>query len=183
MSFLFCLSFLLKSTSSSLKVDVCAAVSGVGIPSSVGKKLCTMCWTEREGGKREEHSAWGSSQSQLFCTLLIRASCGQTTVLPQSGNKYRQKQWRCKVHCFHCLMMLCRVKCLQMAPYCITNKKSHTHMLEHTQLRSVWLTGYNIQYIYSLSLSLLHPSPPVFLLTRPESRAAAGLVKRHQGWH
>lgn len=25
----------------SLKVDVCASVSGVGIPSSVGKNLCT----------------------------------------------------------------------------------------------------------------------------------------------
>lgn len=34
-------------SSSSLKVDVCAAVSGVGIPSSVGKQLCTMWWNER----------------------------------------------------------------------------------------------------------------------------------------
>lgn len=44
--YLFILYYIIFSLSS-LKVDVCAAVSGVGIPRSVGKQLCTMRWNER----------------------------------------------------------------------------------------------------------------------------------------
>lgn len=46
LSFVYLFMFTIFSLSS-LKVDVCAAVSGVGIPRSVGKQLCTMRWNDR----------------------------------------------------------------------------------------------------------------------------------------
>lgn len=63
-------------------------------------------------------------------------------------------------------MMLFRIKRLRMAAYFITNAK----------LRSVWFCSLACSPFTSPSISTFNH----FVLCRPESRAAAGLVERHQ---